>query len=194
MTGYPTVPPPYPVPSLSHGRWAGAAERFKEGHAEFMFGGQRPGNPLVRALAMGPRRQVVMARPLAKTPSVLAMPNGPHAPGRARDFIRGSSAFLTRSSRDSAVLMVSELITNAVLHGRPPIVLTVERVRAGVEVSVADDHPDGPMLRSPARTALTGRGMLVVDALATSWGVRRRPIGKSVWIRVADNEADPERA
>lgn len=128
-----------------------------------------------------------MARPLAKTTSVLALPNGQHAPGRARDFIRGSSAFLTESSRDSAALMVSELVTNAVLHGRPPVVLTVERVRSGVQISVADDHPDGPVLRPPSRKAVAGRGMLVVEALAASWGVRRRPIGKSIWIRVADD-------
>ena len=90
--------------------------------------------------------------------------------------------------------MVSELVTNAVLHGRPPIVLTVERVRSGVQISVADDHPDGPVLRPPSRKAVAGRGMLVIDALAASWGVRRRPIGKSIWIRVADDEADPTTA
>jgi two-component sensor histidine kinase len=135
-----------------------------------------------------------MARPLAKTPFVLALPNGPYAPGRAREFIRGNSAFLTETSRDSAVLMVSELVTNAVLHGRQPIVLTVERVRTGVQVSVADDHPDGPVLRPPSCTAVAGRGLQVIDALASSWGVRRRPIGKSIWIRIADDEADPTSA
>ncbi|HEY2173777.1 MAG TPA: ATP-binding protein [Mycobacteriales bacterium] len=135
-----------------------------------------------------------MATPLAKTPFTLALPSGPYAPGRARDFVRDSSAFRTQSSRDSAVLMVSELVTNAVLHGRPPIVLTVERVWSGVQISVADDHPDEPVLGPPSRTAVVGRGMPVIDALAASWGVRRRPIGKSIWIRVADDEADPTTA
>lgn len=128
-----------------------------------------------------------MARPLATTPFVLALPDGPQAPGRARDFIGNSSAFITEPSRDSATLMVSELVTNAMLHGRPPIVLTLERLRCGVQISVADDHPGGPVLRPPSRKAVSGRGMLVVDALADSWGVRRRPIGKSIWIRIADD-------
>ncbi len=134
-----------------------------------------------------------MARRLAGTPSVFALPGGPRAPGNARDFIRGSPSFVTESSRDSAVLLVSEIVTNAVVHGRPPIVLTVERVRSGVQISVADDHPDWPVVRRPSREAVAGRGMQVVEALAASWGVRRRAIGKSVWIVVADG-LDPARA
>ncbi len=128
-----------------------------------------------------------MAKPLATTPSVLALPNGPHAPGQARDFIRGSSVFRTESSRDSAVLIVSELVTNAVTHGRPPIVLKVERVQSGVQISVADDHPHVPVLRSPSRVAVAGRGMRVIDALAASWGVRSRSVGKSIWVLVTDD-------
>jgi anti-sigma regulatory factor (Ser/Thr protein kinase) len=84
--------------------------------------------------------------------------------------------------------MVSELVTNAVIHGRPPIVLTVARVRSGVEISVADDQPDWPVLRPPSREAVAGRGMQVVEALAASWGVRRRPVGKTIWLLLADNE------
>lgn len=135
-----------------------------------------------------------MARPLAKTPFVFALPNGPRAPRCARDFIRSSSEFRTASSRDSAVLMVSELVTNAVVHGRPPIVLTVARVRSGVEISVADDHPDWPVRRPPSCEAVAGRGMQVVEALATSWGVRRRPVGKTIWFLLDDDEVEPTSA
>ncbi len=127
-----------------------------------------------------------MARLLALSPTVLAVPSNRQAPGNAREFVQDSAAIRTKSARDAAVLMVSELVTNAVLHGRPPIVIMIERDQSDVRVSVADDHPGRPTLQSPSPDAPGGRGLLVVDALASAWGVQTRVVGKAVWFVVPD--------
>lgn len=134
-----------------------------------------------------------MASPLISTSSVLGLARRPHAPRRARDFVRESPVFVTEPAREAATLAVSELVTNAVVHGRPPIVLSVERARSDVQITVADDDPTWPVLRPRSRDAVDGRGMQVVDAVAKSWGVRDRLVGKAVWLLV-DDERPPSEA
>jgi anti-sigma regulatory factor (Ser/Thr protein kinase) len=83
---------------------------------------------------------------------------------------------------DIAELLVSELITNALVHGAgdPELVLTVDPPRIRVEVRDADPTVDfGPVVGEASRTH--GRGLAIVDALATSWGVEPRWDGKAVW-------------
>ena len=123
--------------------------------------------------------------------SVLRLRAEPSAVRRARDFVRDESAAITDPARDAAVLMVSELVTNAVLHGSPPIAVMVHGARWGVQVSVLDDHPGRPVVRPHSRDVTGGRGMQVIDALATAWGVRGRPIGKAVWFILLDEQPEP---
>jgi anti-sigma regulatory factor (Ser/Thr protein kinase) len=117
---------------------------------------------------------------------VLRLRAEPSAVRRARDFVRDRSAAITESARDAVVLMVSELVTNAVRHGSPPIAVMIHDARWGVQVSVVDDHPDRPVVRPHSRDVTGGRGMQVIEALATAWGVRGRPIGKAVWFILLD--------
>lgn len=84
-------------------------------------------------------------------------------------------------------LVVSELVANAIVHGRSPIRLTVAVTGTAVEGSVTDHGPGRPTL---ARTfgeeeAERGRGLMIVDALA-EWGCRPADHGpgKSVWFRI----------
>jgi len=86
--------------------------------------------------------------------------------------------------RGVAQLVVSELVTNAVMYGSEPITLELEleRERLRIEVfdsdaAVDDARPD-PQQRAPS---LGGRGLQIVDALAESCGVEGRPGGKTVW-------------
>jgi anti-sigma regulatory factor (Ser/Thr protein kinase) len=98
----------------------------------------------------------------------------------ARDELRSSAADV-----DTVVLLVSELVTNAVLHARSDVLLTVEDQGAIARVEVSDASPLPPRLRNFAVESATGRGMKLLDQLAQRWGaVPRRDGGKVVWFEV----------
>lgn len=84
----------------------------------------------------------------------------------------------------NAALMVSELVTNAFLHGRSEARILVMGSGSGLRVEVADDNSRHPLPVNQDDAALDGRGLLIVDALSTDWGVRDEAIGKTVWFEV----------
>ena len=73
---------------------------------------------------------------------------------------------------EAVVLSVSELVTNAIRYGRPPVALTLRRVTRGVRVDVRDEGSGRVNTARPAAaaTALSGRGLAIVTALADSVG------------------------
>ena len=81
-------------------------------------------------------------------------------------------------------LLVSELTANAVLHAGSPFDLDVELDGAVVRLAVRDDEVDVPRLRSAEPSAVSGRGLLIVDRVADRWGVDAGPHGKVVWCEV----------
>lgn len=93
---------------------------------------------------------------------------------------------------DPVLLVVSELVGNAVRHGRPPVDLTLTRAARGVRVDVHDENPAAPAtVASAAETAESGRGMFLVDAVAAESGVTQiEGDGKVVWARVDAEAAD----
>ncbi|MER6996972.1 ATP-binding protein [Streptomyces sp. NPDC000410] len=88
---------------------------------------------------------------------------------------------------DAAALLVSELATNAITHARVPgrdfqlrLALTATTLRIEVSDARADRTPtSGPT--TPAPDSETGRGLILVEALATRWGTADRLVGKTVW-------------
>lgn len=120
---------------------------------------------------------------------------------RARRFVE---QVLTAWELDELVwtgtLLVSELTTNACLHARTPLRVTLERtVAGGVRMGVDDGSPFAPRVRQYAEQATTGRGMRLVSELSARWGVEQLPDGKSVWVELLperggegldDDEAD----
>jgi signal transduction histidine kinase len=89
---------------------------------------------------------------------------------------------------DPVLLVVSELVGNAVRHGRPPVDLRLRKAGQGVRVAVHDDDSAPPTAVEATRDAESGRGLLLVDALASESGVEQiEGDGKVVWARV-----DPE--
>jgi anti-sigma regulatory factor (Ser/Thr protein kinase) len=110
--------------------------------------------------------------------------------------VRSARAFVVASAgADEATaarleLLVSEIASNAVLHARTPFVVEVACLPdGGVRVSVSDDSTDLPIARKVPLDATTGRGLLIVDSLADSWGVVESPGGKTVWFEIAGEEA-----
>jgi anti-sigma regulatory factor (Ser/Thr protein kinase) len=76
---------------------------------------------------------------------------------------------------------VTELVTNAVLHARTPIVVVVDRSPGRVYLAVSDGSDAQPIARDYGIDAATGRGIALVEELSTRWGVERSPSGKQVW-------------
>jgi len=87
-----------------------------------------------------------------------------------------------------AQLVVSELVTNARLHGAPPIVVVVRCYPDGVRIQVADATRIVPMRGIPSKDSMTGRGIALVKTLARCWGVEGSPEGKVVWCELGVGE------
>jgi anti-sigma regulatory factor (Ser/Thr protein kinase) len=86
----------------------------------------------------------------------------------------------------AAALLTSELVTNAVIHVREPFQVQVANTGRGVRVSVSDSSTELPALLAPEAVQAHGRGMRIVDAVATRWGADRRSQGdgKEVWFEL----------
>ena len=82
-------------------------------------------------------------------------------------------------------LLVSEVVTNAVVHARSAVGVRVAVAADRAHVEVTDSSPSSPVRRDARMDSLGGRGLLLLDRLAAAWGVRRRADGKVVWFDVA---------
>ncbi|HTE73127.1 MAG TPA: ATP-binding protein [Actinomycetes bacterium] len=125
----------------------------------------------------------------------------PHAVATAR---REAAAQLDRweldDLRPDAELLVSELVTNAVLHSRGDVALTLAVADGLLEVGVSDPGRGLPPQRSlqggaagPRWTAEGGRGLRLVDRLSVEWGVVALARGKQVWFRLEVGTGWPHR-
>lgn len=91
---------------------------------------------------------------------------------------------------DTASLLVSEVVTNAVLHAATDIVLSCTVEEGSVCIEVRDGSPVAPTLRRYNPTASTGRGLGMVELLADEWGVDVDENGKAVWFLLAGPQAE----
>lgn len=80
--------------------------------------------------------------------------------------------------------LISELATNAVLHARTPFTVELSRDHDVIRVCVQDGSPVRPGVRRYADDSTTGRGLRLVESMATDWGVERAGSGKTVWFEV----------
>ncbi len=89
---------------------------------------------------------------------------------------------------DDAVLLTSELVTNAVLHARTTVQVACRCVGGAVEVAVVDYSPAPLAPSRPAEAAAAertgGRGLALPPVLASAWGVTYTPTRKAVWFRL----------
>ena len=121
----------------------------------------------------------------------LDLARSPVAPGEARRFVRSALTEVDVPMIDAVELLTSELVTNAVVHAEsePHLVLVLHADRIRVEVHDAD--PDLPSRRKPDEARPGGRGLMLLDQLASSWGAAPSGGGKVVWFEVSRRAADP---
>jgi anti-sigma regulatory factor (Ser/Thr protein kinase) len=117
--------------------------------------------------------------------SFVDLPASLDAPALARLHLRQFRPQLAPTVLDDALILTSELVTNAVLHGKPEISLSVRVEMPNLIIAVSDDSsmmppakPELPLLAAPH-----GRGLAIVDSLAAEWGISRHipGPGKVVW-------------
>ena len=108
----------------------------------------------------------------------------------ARDFVAQHAYSLPQWCRDDLELLVSELVTNAIRHGQPAISLVMHVDPPLVGVEVRDQGPSVPASVPPEAPldGAGGRGLLIVDRIASSWGVvpADLPPGKTVWFQLGE--------
>lgn len=120
-------------------------------------------------------------------PAESTLPAQDLSPAVARRAVRGA---LTEAGLevmlDDAVLLVSELVTNAVVHAGTQIELRLDIGPGSVRVEVIDYRPGAlpALLGEPDDDRETGRGMVLLDAIAKEWGTRHFAGGKAVWFKL----------
>jgi anti-sigma regulatory factor (Ser/Thr protein kinase) len=113
------------------------------------------------------------------------LPPHPASVGRARRFVVERLAEMGLPAReDGAELVVSELVTNAVIHAGTEIVVRVAAVDRGARIEVIDGSTEMPGPRMATMASRSGRGLALVDHFTREWGVERTESGKIVWFQV----------
>lgn len=101
----------------------------------------------------------------------------------SRGFVDRALADLPDDRRESAVLMMSELATNAIVHAGTGFEVTIDRSPAELRVAVTDVGGGEPQVQTPSSSEPHGRGLQIVTRLADDWGMSDNPdrSGKTVW-------------
>ena len=116
---------------------------------------------------------------------MVTLPDGPEGASFARRAMKRTALRwkLDRDTTETALLLVSELATNAIRHGAPPVRMSLRLERDRLRVEVTDRSPALPELSHPGPDQTGGRGLQIVQQLAAKWGARVLPrrLGKPVW-------------
>ncbi len=86
-------------------------------------------------------------------------------------------------------LLASEVIANAVLHSAAPCDVAVTRIDERLRVEVSDSNPSLPSIVEAGPIDESGRGLLLVDALADAWGTRPESWGKTTWFEITPDSS-----
>jgi anti-sigma regulatory factor (Ser/Thr protein kinase) len=125
----------------------------------------------------------------------VALPPQADSASAARRAVRRTLAYWGLSEvTDDAVLLVSELVANAVCHARhdldgqgggPGLVVSLTCAGSVLRIEVRDTDPRPPQPRVPDSLDESGFGFVIVDSMASDWGVYQAEPGKAVWAELA---------
>lgn len=115
-----------------------------------------------------------------------ALPPAPTSPREARvRAARELEEWGDADARHAVLLLISELVTNAVIHARSTVTVDLDVTDEGpVLVRVHDESTIRPTARGPQSDVPGGRGMHLLESLAARWGVEASGSGKSIWFEV----------
>lgn len=127
-----------------------------------------------------------MTRPQAQR-AERALDGDERAPGEARRFVREHLGFWECDGLiESATLVVSELVTNAVLHGHSDCRVRLTLGPEALRIEVEDEGPGEPEVQPVDIERFGGRGLLLVSAVSERWGIEHLEVGgKVVWAELA---------
>jgi len=140
-------------------------------------------------------------RPAVERPRCFSLTAGPSAAGEARSLVRAAiEAWDVPVDPDVAVLLTSELVTNAITHeAGETVMLLITRACGKLRVDVHDSSRSAPVQADASADAETGRGLMLVANLSTDWGFYRTTAGKAVYFtlafqadRAAGNDRGPQ--
>jgi anti-sigma regulatory factor (Ser/Thr protein kinase) len=116
-----------------------------------------------------------------------ALPTVPISSAVARAYTREALAHWQLADlTEDIVLIVDELVTNAVRHSTGPITLALDLRDQSVHVEVTDDCSAMPSAQALSNTRTSGRGLAIIDAISDDWGARTLASGgKSVWADIS---------
>jgi anti-sigma regulatory factor (Ser/Thr protein kinase) len=113
---------------------------------------------------------------------LLALPAAAQTASMARRHVlRQLTAWDLDSLSDTVLLLTSELVTNVLIHTGADGHLEMQRVGAGVRITIVDSSPVLPAQRRHSTSATTGRGCQLLQNLSHDWGAEQRGSGKAVW-------------
>ena len=114
----------------------------------------------------------------------LVLPVDGRSVAAARGFLRTVLDGHPTTSTDDALLMISELVTNAVRNAHSRLLVTACIADQTLRVEVGDDDPTVPVASDPEHHATSGRGLRIVEGLADHWGITPSADGKVVWFEL----------
>jgi len=121
------------------------------------------------------------------------LPSSLTSPQLARAFVRAAlETWKLDGFGDVTELLVTELVANVVTHVGAPMTLRVHRTATMMRVEIDDPSPELPVVRHPGAADEHGRGVLLVDQLANSWGSEPHDDGKTVWFELDVSTATAE--
>lgn len=121
-----------------------------------------------------------------RVPAEVVLPPLPSSVKQARQFVSDAlDGVEPADSAADALLVVSELVTNALVHAGTDITVRVDTDEQPTRIEVADGSSEVPGLRLPGAGAKAGRGLLLVEHFTHQWGVDSTASGKVVWFTVA---------
>ncbi|HET6965393.1 MAG TPA: ATP-binding protein [Acidimicrobiales bacterium] len=91
---------------------------------------------------------------------------------------------------DEALLVVSELVSNAVVHARTAVRVRVQYDGVAVRLEVRDENSRLPALAPCPLDATSGRGLMLIGSLSSSWGIEHFGEGKVIWAEIRGDRAD----
>ncbi|MEV7579974.1 SpoIIE family protein phosphatase [Streptomyces erythrochromogenes] len=135
-------------------------------------------------------------RPARRTMLTVAQAEPERIAGARRQVRELLHDWADEEQLDAVVLMVSEMVTNVLVHTDGDALLVAEAVgelgERRLRVEVADSSDELPHKRHPGEMASSGRGVLLMEMLADAWGVDPRGEGKSIWFELYEQSKQPD--